>query len=145
MYRIRKLFTVAAAHKLTSAYSKCCTEQIHGHTYLIEVFLKSQTLDKTGMILDFGQLKDILGDEIEKFDHALLLDEQDLVITEELKKSNKNLILLPYNPTAENMAADLFHRIRHKLGNDLHHLLEKVRVHESPTGWAEYSNSTLGW
>ena len=72
MYTIRKLFRFEMAHQLSKAYSTACSEQIHGHSYVCEIFLKSDQLDETGMVVDFVALKGFLDNIVEEFDHTLL-------------------------------------------------------------------------
>ena len=135
MYRIRKMFKFEAAHMLASSYSKCC-QQLHGHSYKLEVFLTSSKLNNDGMVIDFGELKNQLAGFFDLIDHACFLP-----------RSKKKMFRFPPQghiflckdiPTAENMAEEFFHVI--KLGLKLKKgiKLEKVRVHETDTGYAEY-------
>nr|MBP7471747.1 6-carboxytetrahydropterin synthase [Prevotella sp.] len=82
MYYIKKTFEISASHHLKLSYkSKCCNT--HGHNWKITVFCKSADLNENGMVTDFSQIKEIV--------HGRL-DHQDL---------NE---VLPFNPTAENIA-----------------------------------------
>ena len=145
MYTVRKVFKFEAAHQLQSAYSSCCKDTIHGHSYIVELFLRSVLLNDDGMVIDFGRVSDVVKPMIEKWDHALFLphtkDEKQLDF---LIASNKNVLIMPCNPTAENMAVMLFDEIKEalNLGPSNKSLgfpyLWKVRVHETATGWAEY-------
>lgn len=139
MFRIRKQFKIEMAHRLRSAFSKCCTDQIHGHSYIIEVFLQAEELNDDGMLIDFGELKGIIGDYINSWDHAL-------VLPKEMPSggSEVNLIRTDYNPTAEAMACDMYTHIAYLLKEGKHRGVQGltvscVRVHETRTGWAEYS------
>ena len=63
--------TFDAAHRLSNYVGKC--KRIHGHTYKILVKISSENLLKWGAILDFGDLKKIMKDHIDKkYDHKLL-------------------------------------------------------------------------
>jgi len=142
MFRIRKKFTFEMAHQLSKAYSCACSDCIHGHSYDLELFFVSMDLDKTGMVVDFGQIKAILKDYIDKWDHALVMHE---VMNPEylnmLSKYNHKVILLDDNPTAECMARVMFGDMTQILNKELpkrEFALEKVRLHETRTGWAEY-------
>lgn len=82
MYKIRKRLEISAAHYLTLDYpSKCLA--LHGHNWLVDVYLCSETLNPSGMIMDFSEIKRIV---VEPLDHKVLND------------------VLPFNPTAENLA-----------------------------------------
>lgn len=142
MFQIRKQFKVEMAHRLRSAFSKCCTDQIHGHSYIIEVFLKAEQLNVDDMLIDFGELKSIISDYINSWDHALVLPKELPSGGSEVK-----LIRTDYNPTAEAMACDMFSHITYLLKKGEHGgaqdlTVSCVRVHETRTGWAEYSEHT---
>jgi 6-pyruvoyltetrahydropterin/6-carboxytetrahydropterin synthase len=136
MYTIRKLFRFEMAHQLSKAFSTACSEQIHGHSYVCEVFFRSDTLDDTGMIIDFGEVKAKIKDYIDSWDHSLVMPSD---MPEEylncLKKFNKNLRIVNYNPTAEAMAKDMYLTIKKEIPQ-----ISKVRLHETVTGWAEYED-----
>lgn len=140
-YTIRKTFKFEAAHFLEHAYSTACMS-VHGHSYVVEVFVRADQLNKDGMVIDFGQLKDVAGNLIDSFDHALIIKESEK--DHPLSKAEK-VVTMKENPTAENMARHFFEKIRSKLidnrsmDNERRGLrLVKVRVHETKTGWAEY-------
>lgn len=140
MYRIRKKFKFEGAHILSSAYSEECSRSIHGHSYCVEIFIQSRYLNEDGMVIDFKKLKEIVKPFIEAWDHQCLIFASDLPSLDEFKAAKSALgtqiVPTPWNPTAENMAKYLFHAISD------HHMngttLQKVRVHETDTGYAEY-------
>lgn len=72
---------VSGAHRLELDYESKCT-RLHGHNWQIEVFCKSATLNKDGMVVDFAHISNI----VNKLDHRNLNE------------------VLPVNPTAENIA-----------------------------------------
>ena len=82
MYEVKKRIEISAAHRLILDYESKCTN-LHGHNWIIDVFLRSETLNKNGMIMDFTEIKRKIQD---KFDHKVINDEVD------------------FNPTAENIA-----------------------------------------
>ena len=134
MYTIRKQFKMELAHQLTHAFSKCCSSQVHGHSYICELFFTSEELNKDGMVIDFGEVKQRIGKYIESWDHCLVMSSnmsQEYLKT--LKKYNKNFKIVNYNPTAENMAKDMFDYVKKYIPE-----LEMVRLYETATGWAEY-------
>lgn len=143
MYTIRKMFKFEAAHQLASAYSKLCSEQVHGHSYRVEIFLTSERLNSDGMVIDFGQVKAWIKDYMDSWDHALVVPASfgnKRIAT--LRKTNKRLLVMRHNPTAERMAEDMFFQIEKELSMRAIAptvSLLKVRVHETDTGWAEYS------
>lgn len=82
MYYVKKRLEISAAHQLSLSYESKC-QNLHGHNWIVEVYCKSKTLNKDGMVLDFTHIKKQIQD---KLDHKYLND------------------ILPFNPTAENMA-----------------------------------------
>ena len=80
--RLTKEFSFEAAHAL-DGYDGPCRE-IHGHSYRLFVTVKGTPAEnaadpKCGMVLDFGVLKRIVGEEIvSRFDHALVLRASEL-------------------------------------------------------------------
>lgn len=144
MRTIRKLFKVEYAHQLDSSFSVGC-QNIHGHSAKIEVFLQAVDLIKDGMIIDFGELKKYVEPIIMKYDHAIILPSSIATDNSDYFKSiymnNKNIIVLPTNPTAENFAEILCREIREVLDMNWEFANQvniTVRFHETETGWAEY-------
>ena len=133
MFVIRKKFKFEMAHQLHHAYSKACSDQIHGHSYICEVFFKSYDLNKDGMVIDFTKIKDKIGKYINSWDHCLVMSHKmpDKYL-KCLAKYNKNFKIVDYNPTAENMAHDMLEYI-----NSEFPICFKVRLHETDTGYAE--------
>lgn len=135
MYIIRKMFKFEMAHQLASAYSSVCKDTIHGHSYTLELFFAAKDINQHGMVLDFGEVSDKVKKYIDTWDHALVIPEcfpeRYLSV---LRLFNKKLHITPYNPTAENMARMMFSAIK-----SLFPQLVKVRLHETSTGYAEYS------
>lgn len=115
MYRIWKHYRFSASHQLAGLPPDHQCSRLHGHNYLVEVELSSDTLDPTGFVVDFGELKPIKAYIDEKWDHRHLND------------------VLPFNPTAEAMA----HHLYGLVGN-LFPQVSAVRVQETETSWAEY-------
>ena len=141
MFRIRKTFKIEYAHQLDSAYSKACTDAAHGHSGLVEVFLTSDCVNEDGMVIDFGALKNLIGEYMQSWDHALIISEKmSKKYGKTFLKTQKKIRVVPYNPTAEMMAYDMYHRIfKLLIDANLKCQVEKVRFHETATGWAEWS------
>ena len=134
MFIIRKIFKFEMAHQLKTCYSACCRDAIHGHHYLLELFFKSEKLDESGMVIDFGEVKEKLKEYINSWDHAIVMPNSfDSEYIDSLKKYNKKIKIVNYNPTAENMSNDIYDTIK-----KIFPQLSKVRLHETDTGYSEY-------
>lgn len=108
MYEIKKRLEISAAHYLELDYdSKCCS--LHGHNWIIDIYLRSETLNANGMIMDFTEIKRRIADRL---DHKVLND------------------ILPFNPTAENIA--------HFVCHELQPYCYRVDVEESQNNAATY-------
>lgn len=82
MYYIEKKIEISACHRLTLDYESKCT-QLHGHNWIITLFCRAKELDRNGMVVDFSEIKRKINGQL---DHRNLNE------------------VLPFNPTAENMA-----------------------------------------
>ena len=143
MYTVRLKHRFEYAHQLVDAYSKCCIDTIHGHSAVIEIFIRSEKLDNNGMVIDFGELKELVIQNIDlKYDHALIISAyEDVEYVKILREYNQKFILSNKNPTAEFLAQCLYQEITDLLKPYLSIHLEKIRFHETENGYAEYCPS----
>lgn len=148
---IRKLFKFEGAHIVRNCSSRHCRENIHGHSYTVEVFITSDKLDRGCMILDFGLL-DKVKEFIGSFDHSYSLWEGE---SEEYKTFiytfNRRVAEIPISPSAEGFALLFFYALDQILkttelkNGEGHVTLSSVRVHETATGYAEAFREDLRW
>lgn len=146
---IRKTFKFEMAHVVRKAYSKRCSRNIHGHSYLVEVILgqdliEKAGLDDSGMLIDFGKVKKLFGDFIDLFDHASMHWRQ--VETKEYLNFYLNnydrVIVTDFNSTAEIQAImfrNVFNQFLLYNSETMKTLafVKSVKVHETSTGYAE--------
>lgn len=140
--RLTKEFSFEAAHAL-EGYDGPCRE-IHGHSYRLFVTVKGEpdpdpTHSEYGMVMDFGQLKRIVCEEIvSRFDHALTLraSEAGDDLRRTLAARFGNVVTVDYQPTCENMLADFARRIAARLPEGV--TLHALRLHETATSYAEW-------
>lgn len=110
----------SAAHHLKGYPGSCAA--FHGHNWEIEIFLRGNDLDDTGILVDFKDLKLAVGDVLESIDHS------DLNEVEAFKD---------HNPTSENIARFLYGEFSMKLNCDRYRIT-RVSVHETPGTTASY-------
>ncbi len=91
MYYVEKKIEISACHQLQLDYESKCT-RLHGHNWIITVFCRSEQLDRNGMVIDFSKIKELVK---EPLDHRNLNE------------------VLPFNPTAENLARWIVDRVPH--------------------------------
>jgi len=139
MYRLAKQFTFSMGHRLSKHKGSC--KNFHGHNYIVEIGVKSKTLNSNGMIIDFGDLKRIVLEFIEKFDHALMVNKVDYELIQRMKEILPELKVVetPFEPTAENMAKVLYDSIGWELKNLLGISIDYVDIYETDTSRASYS------
>lgn len=102
--------------------SKCA--HLHGHNYIVHLTAKADSLDPIGRVIDFSVLKQRIGSWIEtQWDHGFILNAIDTAAFAAVNEFNKamskqmpewkgqRVYLLPYNPTAENLARYLLESV----------------------------------
>lgn len=67
MFEVKVRSSFAAAHHLLNYNGEC--ENQHGHNWIVEVSLKGENLDKSGILVDFKNLKKELKVVLDKLDH----------------------------------------------------------------------------
>jgi 6-pyruvoyltetrahydropterin/6-carboxytetrahydropterin synthase len=70
MFEVSVEQTFAAGHALRDYKGKC--ENVHGHNFKVQVTIEGERLDKTGMLVDFIDVKDKMREVIAKLDHQFL-------------------------------------------------------------------------
>ncbi len=129
---IRKTFKAELAHRVRDAYTTRC-RGLHGHSYTFEVYLQGDTQDKAEMLCDFKLVKDKLNGFLDAFDHSLVVEDTDTYLKDSAEYLNERFIIVPYNPTAEQMARHIYQQASEFFN------IEKVIVHETLTGCAIYN------
>lgn len=107
MYYVSKQMEIAGCHQLKLSYESKC-ENLHGHNWIVTVHCKSRELNADGMVIDFSHVKEQIHDYL---DHGNFNE------------------LLPFNPTAENIAKWVCDQVPH---------CYKVEVEESKANIATY-------
>lgn len=139
MFRISKEFTFAMGHRLSCHKGAC--KNFHGHNYKVKICVKSEKLNENGMVIDFGDLKRIVKSFLDMMDHALMINNTDHEIAEKMEKLLPfiKIIETPFEPTAENMAKEIFLNVGLKLKKEYGVDVEYVTVYETDTSEATYS------
>ncbi len=138
---ITRRFEFDAGHRVWGHEGKCAS--VHGHRYVLEITFSSEKLDHLGRVIDFGQLKEIIGTHInEMYDHRMLVYSLDDLYKEGIVKSGilGNCCILDFNPTAENLAEHFYHVTVKLLENNKMTgiQVELVKLWETPNCSATY-------
>lgn len=101
----------SAGHRVVGHENKC--RWLHGHNYRVTFTAQAVDLDDVGRVVDFGVLKSRLCQWLEdNWDHKTLLWQEDPMLADLQRAGlNNSLVTVPFNPTAENMAQYLLHKI----------------------------------
>lgn len=121
MFEVSVEHTFAAGHALRNYYGKC--ENVHGHNYRVQVTVRGEKLDDTGMLADFVALKRLLRGISEPLDHVFLND------------------IAPFdrvNPSAENMAVYICEKMQQGLNFANPVEVAEVKVWETDIQAATY-------
>jgi 6-pyruvoyltetrahydropterin/6-carboxytetrahydropterin synthase len=120
MFELKIVTQFAAAHHLRNFKGKC--EQLHGHNWKVEVFVRAHELDSAGLVKDFGEIKSLTQQVLSGLDHQYLNE------------------LTPFreeNPSSEHLARYLFSRLGDLLNDERVHI-HRIAVWESDTSCATY-------
>jgi 6-pyruvoyltetrahydropterin/6-carboxytetrahydropterin synthase len=145
-FRIAKTLVVESGHLLTKHPAACRFP--HGHSRTIEVVLTADTLDSRDMVCDFKALKHALSAIVSRYDHSLSLNTSDPNYPALRATYGEHII--PFenaDPTTETLARSIFRELRTHLAtapaDPAYPIapgvrLERVRVTETASSWAEY-------
>ncbi|MEZ6142305.1 MAG: 6-carboxytetrahydropterin synthase [Zavarzinella sp.] len=102
LFQVTREFEFCFGHRLMNYDGKC--RNLHGHNGKACVTLAGNQLDEMGMIIDFVQMKRLIGTWIDStLDHTLLLHQDDPLV-KILQQAQEKVLPLLVNPTTENMA-----------------------------------------
>ena len=106
-----------AAHRLPAVPAGHKCGNLHGHTFVAEVYVQGDVSETNGWVVDFGDLKSIAKSCIDQLDHTYLNDIEGLE-----------------NPTSENIAIWIWRKLEPQIKG-----LSKIVVKERPTSGAVYT------
>ncbi len=130
-YRVTKEIPFCYGHRLLDYAGKC--RHLHGHNGRAVVTLEAAGLDALGMVVDFSDVKRVIGAWIEEhLDHRMLLHRDDPIIPE-LQRLGEPFVTLDVNPTAENIA-----RLIYQQGKTHGLPVVEVTLWETPSSFATY-------
>jgi len=137
---VTKEIEIDMGHRVPEHKSKCRSH--HGHRYKIEVAVYGELITKKGssegMVIDFGDLKKIMMDVIDKqYDHSYTIYNKDNHINffNVMKADGCKINVVEFIPTVENLAKHWFNLLDKKL-KFKNIKLAYIRVWETPTSTA---------
>ena len=147
-YRICKTFEIESGHMLSKHPDLC--KFPHGHSRKVEFVLEADELDQNEMVCDFKSLKEAMCHFLKAWDHALCVNTKDPQ-HDALKRAYGERIISFENldPTTEVMARTIHAELNRALAAASRQgdfaipagvRVERVRVTETSSSWAEYSD-----
>jgi 6-pyruvoyltetrahydropterin/6-carboxytetrahydropterin synthase len=115
-YTITKQYHFSSSHILPYLPETHPCGRLHGHNYIVEVELQSNTLNKNGFVRDYREL-----DALKKY------------IDDEIDHRHLNDIFGDDNVTAEKIAQHFYDWCKARWPE-----ISAVRISETPKTWAEY-------
>ncbi len=137
MYILETEQSFESAHFLKGYDGKC--SNIHGHHWRVLAQIAAKDLSPDGqtrgMVMDFKDIKGILGELTDEFDHTLIMERNSLLpaTKEALAAEGFSMKEVDFRPTAENFAAYFYRRLA-----DLNLPVTEVSVYETPHNRAAY-------
>jgi 6-pyruvoyltetrahydropterin/6-carboxytetrahydropterin synthase len=136
MFRVTREIHFCYGHRLLDYDGKC--RHLHGHNGTAVITLHGDQLDRRGMVVDFSDLKRVVGGWIDStLDHTMLLHKDDPVLTA-LQERGERVHVLDVNPTAENIAKLIYD---YAAGQGFP--VVDVRLWETESCLATYSGETI--
>jgi 6-pyruvoyltetrahydropterin/6-carboxytetrahydropterin synthase len=120
MYELKTVTQFGAAHQISNIGGKC--ENLHGHNWKIEVYVKGQDLGADGLLVDFKEIKGAVSNIIEELDHKFL---------------NELEYFKGISPSSENIARFIFDALEKGLNNETIKV-SRVTAWESDSACATY-------
>jgi len=120
MFELKIVSQFAAAHQLREYQGGC--ENLHGHNWKIEVFVRGEELGPDGLLIDFRLIKAATQKVLDTLDHTFL---------NELEPFRE------INPSSENIARYVFESLGRELPGDKVKV-SRVSAWESDTACASY-------
>jgi 6-pyruvoyltetrahydropterin/6-carboxytetrahydropterin synthase len=109
MIRASRYHDICCGHRVAGHEGKC--QHLHGHNYRVHFNCEAEQLDSIGRVIDFSVIKAQLAMWIEdNWDHHFLLWEED-PLAASLLNIDPTVVLVPFNPTAENIAQHLVNEV----------------------------------
>lgn len=143
------MFHVESGHMLSKHPGRC--KFPHGHSRTIEVVVTAPHLDANDMVCDFKALRLAIESYLDQFDHAMAINSSDKALAMFRERGDRLVVVPNQDPTTEVLARLIYEEVASKVGREFaakdgvvyrlppHLAIERVRVSETATTWAEYA------
>ena len=104
-WQAKRYHDISCGHRVFQHESKCA--HLHGHNYRVHFTCEAEQLDNIGRVIDFSDMKSRLCMWLEdNWDHKTLIWGND-PWAKVLPEIDPTIVIVPFNPTAENIAQHL--------------------------------------
>ncbi len=133
MFIVRTEESFDSAHFLAGYDGKC--KNIHGHRWKVVLEVAKEELDKSGMVIDFTEIKKELKVFVAQLDHSFIIERNSLRYEthKTLVEDGFKIVEVDFRPTAENFARYIFQEFKKK-----GFAIRAVEVYETPKNCARY-------
>ena len=145
--KIVKIIQWDMGHRVLNHRSVC--KGLHGHRYKAEICISGDIVSESGvseegMVIDFADIKQTAQKLIQiELDHAFMVWDKDEELLEFFKHSKGHKpVIVPFTPTAENVASYIFHILEDKF-SDIYKTglsLQSIKLWETPSSYALYES-----
>lgn len=118
MFETGLSMTMRSRHYLSQ--SSNAEREEHYHDYTVEAIVRGSQVDDSGFLIDITVLKEIMGSVLERY--------RDVVLNDLPEFSS-------CSPTMENLAVEIWRRVREELGDAGERTL-MIRIWEDENAWA---------
>lgn len=137
MVTAERYHDICMGHRVVGHENKC--RHLHGHNYRIFFKCTSDQLDELGRVIDFTVIKEKLCMWLEnQWDHKMILWEKDPLLKDLKQLIPEDIVEVPFNPTAENIAMYLVKNVGPEQLGDTGVTLIECRVEETRKCSATY-------
>lgn len=164
MFTLSTKIELPIAHRLPGAYSGLCVGNVskdeketfpkdnlglvHGHNYFVTFKISTDKMNEDFMVMDFKKVKKIIHEEMDQYDHSLILKEGDALIDfykseyskRDIDINKTRLFIWKQAPTAEYMSYYWYKVFKKKFieaGIDVSKLV--IQVEETSHNSVEYT------
>lgn len=164
MFTLSTKIELPIAHRLPGAYSGLCVGNVskdeketfpkdnlglvHGHNYFVTFKISTNKMNEDFMVMDFKKVKKIIHEEMDQYDHSLILKEGDALIDfykseyskRDIDINKTRLFIWEQAPTAEYMSYYWYKVFKKKFidaGIDVSKLV--IQVEETSHNNVEYT------
>ncbi|MCC2644534.1 MAG: 6-pyruvoyl tetrahydrobiopterin synthase [Burkholderiales bacterium] len=120
---------IQTGHRVYGHEGQC--GNLHGHSYVFDIYCLANSLDNLGMVIDFSVIKNTICNWLDdNYDHRMLLWKDD-PLAKELVCLDPSVVIVPYNPTAENIAHYILTIVAPQVLHNINVKVTKVVIKET--------------